>query len=104
MPISQTNRSTAQNKGHSEAPVSLSRSLRWFLFAILALTVISLGYTLIARWLGYGLPYSFPELFAPRSFFADFFEFRVRFYDFGKPGFFVQNRDFMYPPAMVLPL
>jgi hypothetical protein len=104
MPISQTNHSTALSQGPSEAPVSLSRSLRWFLFAILALTVISLGYTLIARWLGYGLPYSFPELFAPRSFFADFFEFRVRFYDFGKPGFFVQNRDFMYPPAMVLPL
>ena len=83
---------------------SLPKSLRWFLFAILALTNISLGYTLVARWLGLGLPYSFPELFVPRSFFADFFVFRERFYLFGTPAFFHRIEDFMYPPAMVLPL
>ena len=83
---------------------SLPKSLRWFLFAILALTNLSLGYTLVARWLGLGLPYSFPELFVPRSFFADFFVFRERFYLFGTPAFFHRIEDFMYPPAMVLPL
>ena len=92
------------DQSRSQTPHSLPRSLRYFLFAILALTIISLGYSLVARWLGLGLPYSFPELFVPRSFFADFFVFRERFYLFGTPAFFHRIEDFMYPPAMVLPL
>ena len=68
-----------------------------------ALTNLSLGYTLVARWLGLGLPYSFPESLSA-SFFADFFVFRERFYLVGTPAFFHRIEDFMYPPAMVLPL
>jgi hypothetical protein len=104
MSTSPSGHSTALDQSPARPPLSLPCSLRYFLFTILVLTIICLGYSLVARWIGLGVPYSFPELFVPRSFFADFFEFRVRFYQFGNPGFFTQTRDFMYPPAMVLPL
>jgi hypothetical protein len=71
---------------------------------VLLLTIASLGYAWLARTLGYGIPYSFPGLFVPRSFLADFLQFRDRFHHFGHPEFFSAIGAFMYPPAMVLPL
>jgi Glycosyltransferase family 87 len=80
----------------------LPQSLRYFLFAILGLTIISLGYSLVVRQFGFGLPYSFSYPFIPGAFFSDFSEFWVRFPHFGTPGFFHQTGYFMYPSAMAL--
>jgi hypothetical protein len=80
----------------------LPRSLRYFLFAILGLTIVSLGYSLAARAFGLGLPYSFTYPFIPGAFFSDFSEFWVRFPHFGTPEFFNQTGYFMYPSAMAL--
>lgn len=98
------NHRTAEDQSPSRPPLSLPRSLRYFLFSILSFTIVSLGSSLVARWLNLGLPYSFPGLFGPRSFLADFFVFRERFYLFGTQAFFHRIEDFMYPPAMVLPI
>jgi hypothetical protein len=83
---------------------SMPQSLRQFLFAILGFTIVSLGYNLVARSLGFGLPYSFGYFFAPQNFFSDFVEFGQRFSALGTPEFFHQLTYFMYPPGMVLPL
>ena len=85
------------------APRSLPYALRLFLFAIFSLTIASLGYNLIARALGYGIPYSFAYFFAPQFFFSDILEFRERFQHYMRPEFFTQHGHFMYPPAMTLP-
>jgi hypothetical protein len=82
----------------------LPRALRIFLFAILGFTIVSLAYNLIARSLGFGLPYSFAYFFVPDAFFSDFREFGDRFFFFSRPEFFTQKGYFMYPPAMVLPI
>ncbi len=81
----------------------LPRSLRWFIFASLSLTIASLGYSLTARLIGFGLPYSFPYYFSIGTFFSDFNELALRFRDLGSPAFFASGQYFMYPPAMVLP-
>jgi hypothetical protein len=82
----------------------MPRSLRLFLFAILGFTILSLAYNLVARALGFGIPYSFAYLFTPGSFFSDFVEIKERFSVLGRPEFFHQIAYFMYPPGMVLPL
>ncbi|HEX6495743.1 MAG TPA: glycosyltransferase family 87 protein [Acidobacteriaceae bacterium] len=84
-------------------PRSLPYALRFFLFAIFSFDIASLGYNLIARALGYGIPYSFAYFFAPQFFFSDLFEFRERFHHYGRPEFFTQHGYFMYPPGMTLP-
>ena len=88
----QSHPSTALNQSRSHMPHSLPRSLRYFLFAILGLTIICLAYSWVARWLGFGLPYSFPGLFVPHSFLSDFSQFRERFYLFGTPALFLPHR------------
>ena len=95
---------TVLDQSRSHKPHALPRSLRYFLFAILGLTISCLVFSLVARWLGFGLPYSFPGLFVPHSFLSDFSIFRERFYLFGTPAFFHSTEEFMYPPAMALPL
>jgi hypothetical protein len=101
---SKTDRRTAKDSINMSSPLWLPQSLRYFLFAVLGLTIVSLGYSLVARELGFGLPYSFSYLLIPGAFFSDFSEFLLRFPHFGTPEFFGQTGYFMYPPAMALPI
>jgi hypothetical protein len=99
---SQSDSVVAEDDSYTQAHLCLPRSLRYFLFVILGLTILSLGYSWIARWLGFGLPYSFTGLFSPRSFLSDFLEFNESFHHFGSQAFF--SYPFAYPPAMALPI
>lgn len=81
----------------------LPYALRVFLFFTFVFTIASLGFNLIARTLGYGIPYSFAYFFSPRFFFSDLWEFHERFQHYMRPDFFTQHGHFMYPPAMTLP-
>ena len=83
---------------------SLPLSLRYFIFAILSLNIFSLGYSLLARLLGAGLPYDFPYLYTPGLFFSDFNQLVGQISLFGTPRFFTQHRFLMYPPAALLAL
>src|SRR5581483_9864616 len=85
------------------APLSLPYSLRFFLFAIFAFTIVSYGYNLVARGLGYGIPYTFAYFFVPGNFVHELAEFRERFHYCMRPEFFTMHAHFMYPPAMTLP-
>lgn len=100
---------TNNEVGCQEATVStqgcdVPLSLRWFLFAASGLTIASLSYSLVARLLGLGLPYSFEYPFIPGAMFSDFSEFWVRFAHYGTPQFFTQSGNLMYPAAMTLPI
>lgn len=85
------------------APRPLPYALRLYLFFTFVFTIASLGYNLIARSLGYGIPYSYAYFFSPRFFFSDLWEFHERFQHYMRPDFFTQHGHFMYPPAMTLP-
>lgn len=82
----------------------LPRSLQYFLFTALSLTIASLCYSVVARLLGFGLPYSFAYPFIPGAFFSDFSEFWARFAHYGTPQFFTQSGYLTYPAAMTLPI
>jgi hypothetical protein len=83
--------------------IAFPLSLRYFLLAILSLTIVCLGCSFIARQAGLGLPYSFPYAFYPGLFFSDYYELLRPIRYFGTPAFFHQQIYFMYPPAMSLP-
>ncbi|HEY3990947.1 MAG TPA: glycosyltransferase family 87 protein [Acidobacteriaceae bacterium] len=102
IPASKSDREPEKDQKARQRPFWLPTSLRYFLFAILGLTIVSLGYSLVARILGFGLPYSFSYPFIPGAFFSDFSEFRLRFPDFGTPQFFNHIGYLMYPAAMTL--
>jgi hypothetical protein len=104
MLTSESDRQRLDTETDSPVSLALPQSLRYFLFAILSLTIASLGYSLVARWLGLGLPYDFPYLFSPGLFFSDFNELVGHIALFGKPEFFTQHDYFMYPPAAALAL
>jgi hypothetical protein len=89
---------------HEPDQKPLPECLRYFVFAILAFTIISLGQSLIARHLGFGLPSSYPYYFSPGTFFYDYYGVAAPIAQLGRPDFLSQSNYFMYPPAMVLPV
>ncbi len=82
--------------------MSLPRPLLTFVWASIVLTVAAFFFSVLARHLGYGLPYSNPYYYIPGDRFGDFQAFQDKFKDFGTPDFFTsKNSFFMYPAPMV---
>ena len=87
---------------HSVLQVSLPRPFLIFIWASIVLTIAAFLFSVLARHLGYGLPYSNPYYYIPGDRFGDFQAFQDKFKDFGTPAFFTSKHSFfMYPAPMV---
>ena len=87
---------------HPLSPASLPRPFFTFVWASILLTLAAFLFTVSARHLGYGLPYSNPYYYIPGDRFGDLQTFQDKFKDFGTPAFFTsKNSFFMYPAPMV---
>ena len=99
-PVAFRNAETAPLQGLP--PVLLPRPFLIFVWASIVLTVAAFVFSVLARHLGYGLPYSNPYYYIPGDRFGDFQAFQDKFKDFGTPAFFTsKNGFFMYPAPMV---
>ncbi len=80
----------------------LPRPFLVFIWASIVLTAAALLSSVVARHMGYGLPYSNPYYYIPGDRFGDFQTFQEKFKDFGTPDFFTSKHNFfMYPAPMV---
>ncbi len=97
-----TFRDTESASLHQLSPASLPRPLLIFVWASIVLTIAAILFSVLARHLGYGLPYTNPYYYLPGDRFGDFQAFEDKFQDLGTPAFFTsKNKFFMYPAPMV---
>lgn len=83
-------------------PDQLPPLLLSFLLVSSLLTVVALLFSIIARRIGLGLPYSFAYYFIPGDAFSDTRAFWYKFQAFGQQSFFTPaNGYFMYPVPLV---
>ena len=85
---------------------ALPTALYRFLLAVLSLTILSLGFSLCARLMGYGLPAASAYYYVPGDLFMDFLGFDRRALLFGTPEFFFKplGEYVMYPAPMIFPI
>lgn len=92
-----------EGSAHRETIRVLPRALKVFLLLSCGLTTLSFIYAVVCRYLGLGLPYSFPYYYVPGDLFGDFFYAHDKFRRWGTPDFFKPDVGgyFMYPAPMV---